>query len=100
MQTITKAKISENLKQKMGFSGVLCEEIVSAIFESIAYLAATEEKLLLTNFGKFRVNNKKARPGVNLKTKEQVVIPPKKVLRFIPSAHFKTMLNTHEAKQS
>lgn len=99
METITKAKIAGMLKQKVGFSGVLCEEIVSQIFSSLLELAQHEGKLIIRNFGGFRVNNKKARPGLNLKTKERVTIPPKKVLSFIPSTQFKSMLNSHEAKK-
>jgi integration host factor subunit alpha len=98
METITKAKIAESLRSTMGFSGVICEDIVNSIFESIVEILNTEEKLVIKNFGKFRINNKKERPGQNIKTKEQVMIPPKTVLRFIPSAQLKNKLNSYEAK--
>lgn len=96
METITKETIAGLLKDKLGFSSLICEEITNAIFSEMLNLSLSDKKLLLTNFGKFQVHYKGKRPGVNLKTGESVEIASRKVLRFNASRSFKKMLNAHE----
>lgn len=93
METINKNKIASMLKSKLGLSGVLCEEIVNQVIHCINYLTITEQKLMLKNFGSFYINNKNARCGINLQTKEKVTIAPRKVMRFIPAKQLKTLIN-------
>ncbi len=81
--TINKEKITEVVKANLGLSGALCEELVNQIFNSIYKLAETEQKLMLMHFGNFTIRHKKARVGQNMQTKEQVVIPQRKVFNFI-----------------
>ncbi len=93
METINKSKIANMLKSELGLSAVLCEEIVNDVVHYINYLTITEQKLMLKNFGNFYINNKKARYGNNLHTKEKVIIAPRKVMRFIPAKQLKTLIN-------
>jgi len=93
MQTITKEKIIEILKNEIGLSGVICEEIVNKIFSEIFEIAKTNDKLGLKNFGSFYVNNKKSRPARNLQTNEVVIIAARKVLRFLPAKALKASIN-------
>jgi len=92
--TITKETLAKSLKSKTGLSGVLCEEIVSVMFKSIVKLIKRDSKLVLTHFGTFRLRHKKARPGFNLHTMEQVIITPRDVISFIAASSLKTKLNS------
>lgn len=91
--TITKEKIAEELKMQLGFSLSLCEEIISNVFSEIISLAHKDQKLMLKNFGTWKVNNKKARPGFNIQSGEKILIAPRTVLRFSPSQSFKNLIN-------
>ena len=91
--TITKEKIAEMLKLKIGLSGVICEEIVDQIFNQMQTILQSQQKLILQNFGSFSINNKKARPGQNLQTKTQVLIKPRSVVRFSPAKYLKNIIN-------
>lgn len=82
----------------LGFSGLLCEEIVNQIFASITEIVERDGKLIITNFGKFTLHKKNARPGVNMKTGEAIIIHPRNVIRFLPSIQFKKMLNAYDKK--
>lgn len=93
METINKEKISQLLKSKIGLSGVICEKIVNQIFAEIYEITKTEQRLTLKNFGSFFINNKKSRLGLNIKTKEQVIIAPRKVMRFTPAKALKSQIN-------
>lgn len=86
--TVNKEKIVHMLRSKLGLSSSLCEEIVEQIFTNIQQIA-TLHRLSIRGFGSFSVNTKKPRPGINFHTKEKVVIPTKKVMRFTPAKKLK-----------
>ena len=96
METITKEKIANLLKVRLGFSSLICEEITNRIFSEILDLSLNNKKLVLPNFGKFQVHSKSKRPGLNLQTREVLEIEPRKVLRFSPSSFLKQKINSHE----
>ena len=98
METITKEKIANLLKEKLGFSSLICEEITNSIFFEILDLSLNNKKLVLPNFGKFQVHSKSKRPGLNLQTREVLEIEPRKVLRFNPSNFLKQKINSHELR--
>ncbi|WP_394355827.1 HU family DNA-binding protein [Candidatus Trichorickettsia mobilis] len=93
--TITKEKITSMLKSKVGFSGMVCEEIVNQIFNQMQVILKSEQKLVLQKFGSFSINNKKARPGQNLQTKTQIIIEPRSVISFSPAKYLKNIINDH-----
>lgn len=92
-KTITKEKIANKLKDHLGLSVSLCEEITTQIFTEIFSLTKANQKTSIPNFGTWKINSKKPRVGFNMKTCESVRIDCKKVLRFIPSRSFKEEIN-------
>lgn len=94
-KTITKEKLAENLQSQLGFSVSICEDIVSEIFHQLTILTKRDQKLMLQNFGTWKINNKKSRPGFNIHTGTHVDIQPRSVLRLIPSKSLKEKINTH-----
>jgi len=95
-ETVTKEKIAGRLAENLGLSHTLCEEIVYTIFQEIVDLVKVEKKMTLKNFGKFYINHKEARPGLNIRTKDIVPIAARDVLRFTPSRLFKSKINGDE----
>jgi nucleoid DNA-binding protein len=95
-ETVTKEKIAARLSEDLGLSHILCEEISYTIFQEIVDLVKAEKKITLKNFGKFYINHKKSRPGLNIRTKDVVAIAPRDVLRFTPSRLFKSKINGDE----
>ena len=92
-KTITKEKIAEKLKEQLGLSATLCEEIVTHSFSEILRLTKRDEKTMLQNFGTWKLNRKKNRPGFNIHSGESVEIKPRTVLRFLPSRPLKEKIN-------
>ncbi len=92
-KTITKEKIAEHLQETLGLSGVICENLVSQIFESATDLICEHSYLTIKNFGSFEIKHKKSRPGVNLSTMEPKSISERKVVTFTPSRSLKAKLN-------
>lgn len=93
METITKEKIAEYINQEFGLSQLLCEDIISDIFDELIKLAEKDGKISIKNFGTFSVNSKHARPGVNLNTMKAVEIEARNVLSFVASKKAKEKLN-------
>lgn len=66
-------------------------EILDAILDSIVEVVQEEGSITFTNFGKFEKRVRKERKGVNPKTGDLILIPPKEVFVFKPSKNiFKT----------
>ena len=97
VETITKSKISKQLKEKLGLSELVCQEMVENIFNEIVEITINKGRTTLQNFGTWKINNKKARPGINIKTSQNVCIQPRKVLRLVPAIDLKKLINHTDA---
>ena len=76
------AKHTESTKAAAG-------KAVDAIFDGIASALDKGEKVAIVGFGTFLVKKRKARIGINPKTKEKINIPAKKVPAFKPGSELK-----------
>ena len=94
VSTITKEKISEKLRSQLGISLSLCEEITLYVFAEILNLAKKDQKIMLQNFGTWKINHKKTRLGFNIHSGNSVSISPRTVLQFTPSKSFKDKVNS------
>ena len=92
--TITKELIADHLKNQLGFSSLICEEITYTIFLEILTLTQENNKTMLQNFGTWKINHKKTRPGLNIHTGDTVEIKARNVLRFTPAKSLKEKINT------
>jgi DNA-binding protein HU-beta len=63
---------------------------VDAIFDGIAGALDKGDKVAIVGFGTFLVKKRKARTGINPKTKEKISIPAKKVPAFKPGSELKS----------
>lgn len=94
MQTITKEKIAQKIEEKLGFSGLICEELVTRIFKSAIDLVLLNGMLKIKNFGSFEIVQKNSRPGMNIHKRSPISIEPRKVIRFSSSRNLKRKLNS------
>jgi integration host factor subunit alpha len=92
-KTITKEMITNVLVDRLGLSYTLCQEITNNIFQEIVDMAKLETKVTLKNFGKFYINHKESRPGLDIHSRSAVTIPPRSVFRFTPSQSLKNEIN-------
>ena len=51
------------------------------------------DKVLISGFGTFKVNDRKARKGISPKTQEEMIIPASKTVTFKPSNRLKDAMN-------
>ncbi|MDE2293163.1 MAG: HU family DNA-binding protein [Elusimicrobia bacterium] len=60
---------------------------VETTFGTIRAALRADEKVVISNFGTFRVKTRRARVGRNPKTGAPVEVPPRKGVRFKASKH-------------
>lgn len=81
-KTITKADIIEHLHNDLGLNKSECKVLVEDFFEEIKNSLINNEDVKLSGFGNFELLEKKARPGRNPKTGEEVTISARRVVTF------------------
>jgi len=91
--TMTKADIVERIYERVGFSKKEATEIVESIFEVVKRRLEQGEKVKVSGFGNFVVNEKRPRKGRNPQTGEEIVITGRRVLTFKASQVLKKTMN-------
>jgi integration host factor subunit alpha len=91
--TMTKADIVERIYEKVGFSKKEATEIVESIFEVVKRRLERGEKVKVSGFGNFVVNEKRPRKGRNPQTGEEIIITGRRVLTFKASQVLKKTMN-------
>lgn len=79
---LTKIEIAENLVERCGLDKRVAKQFVEQFFEEIRATLEKGEEVKLSGFGNFTVRDKKARPGRNPKTGEDVSVSARRVVSF------------------
>ena len=66
--------------------------IIDAVFEEIKKSVKKEGRFAYPHFGTFAKRKRKARKGMNPRTKTMIKIPAKNVVVFRPASSFKTLI--------
>jgi integration host factor subunit alpha len=92
--TLTKADIVEQIyKSDDSMTKAQAIEALEAFLRIAKNTLIGGSDLLLTNFGKFSVNDKKERKGRNPQTGETLMLDPRRVITFHPSGYLKDKVN-------
>jgi len=95
--TMTKADIVERIYEKVGFSKKEATEVVESIFEIVKRCLERGQKVKISGFGNFVVNEKRPRKGRNPQTGDEIVISGRRVLTFKASQVLKKTMNGNSA---
>jgi DNA-binding protein HU-beta len=92
---VTKQEFVERVASKSGLSRKDASEAVDAFLDSITDALRSGEDVAFTGFGKFSVQNRAARQGVNPRNPtERVQIPASKVPKFSAGSQLKQAVKT------
>ena len=86
---MTKAEFIDEVAGKTGLTKAAAGDAVNAVLAAIEDALASGEDVAFTGFGKFSVQARAARTGVNPRTGEKVKIPAAKVPKFTAGAQLK-----------
>ena len=67
--------------------------VLDAVLEAIEHGLQSNGSVTITNFGVFKVKERKSRKGRNPKTGESITIPPRKVVTFKTGKALKEKFN-------
>lgn len=79
---LTKIEIVNSIADQIGYPKNHASEIVETVLEIIKKALESGDDVLISNFGKFRVKEKKKRRGRNPATGEALMLKPRKVVTF------------------
>ena len=82
MSTLTKAVLRNRLTEKLGFDKQEAFDFVDDFFKEIAEALVSGDRVKLSGFGNFVLNDKNARPGRNPKTGQDFEIAARRVVTF------------------
>jgi len=81
---MNKVELAAEVASQTGLTKRASGKAVEAVVSAISNCLARGEKVALVGFGTFQVAKRKARRGVNPRTRETIQIPAKKVPKFVP----------------
>ena len=84
---MTKTDLVNEIAAKAGLNKVQAKAALDATLESISQALANGDKVQLIGFGTFAVVEKPERTGHNPRTKEKIVIPARKSVKFKAGAN-------------
>ena len=79
---MNKTELVNAIAEKAGLTKVDAKNALDATLTSIADALKNDDKVALVGFGTFSVTEKAARTGINPRTKENIEIPARKVVKF------------------
>ena len=79
---MTKAEFVDKLAEKGKITKKLASESIESVFSAISEVLAAGQEISIPGFGKFSVIVRKARSGLNPRTKEKIKIPESKAPKF------------------
>jgi integration host factor subunit alpha len=93
-RSVIRADIAEAIYQNIGLSRNESSDIVTTILDEMTKSLEKGDKVKISSFGSFSVNQKSERVGRNPKTGEEVPITPRRVLTFRPSHILRGRVNS------
>ena len=90
---LTKAQIVESIHNQTGFSKNRSLQIVETLLEIIKSTLASGEDVLISNFGKFCVKEKRERKGRNPATGDDLMLEPRTIVTFRCSGKLRKRIN-------
>jgi integration host factor subunit alpha len=91
--TLTKVQIINAIANKIGFPKNRSSEISETLIEIIKKTLESGEDVMISNFGKFCVKERKARRWRNHVTGEYQMVKPRKIVTFKCSATLRKKIN-------
>ena len=87
---LTKADMTEQLYDELGFNKREAKELVEMFFEEVRAALEAGKNVKLSGFGNFELRDKSERPGRNPKTGEEIPIKARRVVTFHSSQKLKS----------
>lgn len=88
---MTKAELIAKVAEETGLTKASATKSVNAVFKALSESLKKKEKTTIPGFGTFKISERKARKGLNPKTKQKISIPAKTVSVWRPAKELKSL---------
>jgi integration host factor subunit alpha len=96
--TLTKAELVERLFADLGLNRKDAKGLVDGFFEEIKRALEQGQTVKLSGFGSFELRDKRARPGRNPKTGEEIPVTARRVVTFRAGQKLKSRIEAEGQK--
>jgi DNA-binding protein HU-beta len=86
---VNKKELVDTLSEKASTTKKMAETFVDSFVEVVSEQLSKGEEVKLVGFGTFKVQDRKARKGVNPQTGKSIKIPARKVPKFVAGKDLK-----------
>ena len=90
---LTKAEIVDSISDQIGFPKNHSFEIIETLLEIMKKTLESGDDVMISNFGKFCVKEKRERMGSNPSTGQEMILKPRKVVTFKCSGTLREKIN-------
>ena len=91
--TLTKLQIAESIQEQLKVSKSESTKLIESLLETIKRTLESGEDVMISNFGKFSIKEKKERKGRNPATGEDMMLSSRRVVTFKSSGALRKGIN-------
>ena len=91
---LTKIIIAEKIQNELNLPRTVSYDVMEEFLEIMKETIANGEDIMISGFGKFCVNEKKARKGRNPSTDKEMTLPARRVVTFKCSGKLRDLINS------
>ena len=91
--TLTKVEMVNSIADQIGYPKNKSSELVETLLELIKSSLESGDDVMISNFGKFCVREKRKRRGRNPSSGDDMILKPRRVVTFRSSGKLRKMVN-------
>jgi integration host factor subunit alpha len=96
IMALTKSDIIEAVQKQMDLPKKECVDLVEHLLESMKKALENSNDILISGFGRFCINEKKARIGRNPASGKEMILKKRRVVTFKCSGRLRERMNNHD----
>ncbi len=89
---MNKKEVSEIIYKKLAVKRFEAYHFIDLLIEVIVDNLSKGKKVVISNFGTFKIIQREKKRVINPNNKQAMIIPAKKIVKFIPSKNFKKII--------
>ena len=89
---MNKKEVAESIYKKLQIKKFEAYGFIDLLIETVGEQLMKKEKIVISNFGTFKVVKRKKKKVINPNDRNEMVIPEKNIVKFYPSKSFKEAL--------
>ncbi len=89
---MNKKEVSEVIYKKLGVKRFEAYHFIDLLIEVIVENLSNGKKVVISNFGTFKIIQREKKRVINPNNKQAMIIPAKKIVKFIPSKNLKRII--------